>query len=318
MAVGAGEQQPARVGKHEQSSKEEKRFQPTPPEVMDTKAAGVISKVGLKKKEKSEQDGRWNTTKLGPRLGVDLMCAATAGGLVAPLITIIDKSIIENASGKRPMMASIRASLSTLLLRPHHFLVSRPFRLIFMLYAGTYLTANTLDTAKSTIDNKPASATTSGMAKFTATSTANLSLCLYKDSQFTKMFGTVSPRPIPPVSYALFAARDCLTIFASFNLPALIAPSLPMSEAAERYMSRANVAQFLTPAGIQLISTPLHLLGLDFYNRNGGTPVADRLSKVRVDWLKSSLARMCRIVPAFGVGGVVNNGMRKKFMGQLE
>lgn len=317
MGAGAGEAAPARIGKHEHA-REEQKYQSAAPEVMDTKAPGMVSKVNLKKKEKSDSDGRWNTTKLGPRLGVDVMCAATAGGLVAPLITIIDKSIIENASGKRPMMTSIKASLSTLLLRPHHFLVSRPFRLIFMLYAGTYLTANTLDTVKSTVDNKSASATTSGIAKFTATSSANLSLCLYKDSQFTKMFGTVSPRPVPPISYALFAARDCLTIFASFNLPPAVAPALPLSEAAERYVSRASAAQFLTPAAIQLISTPLHLLGLDFYNRNGGTLMSDRLSKVRVDWLKSSLARMCRIVPAFGVGGVVNNGMRKKFMGQLE
>jgi hypothetical protein len=317
MGVVVGEQQPARTGKHEQLY-QEGRFQASAPEIKDTKVPGVISKVNLKKKDKGEEDGRWNTDKLGRRLGVDLMCAATAGGLVAPLITIIDKSIIENASGKRPMMASIRASLSTLLLRPHHFLVSRPFRLIFMLYTGTYLTANTLDTVKGTVNNRPASATTSGLSKFAATSTANLSLCLYKDSQFTKMFGTASARAVPPVSYALFAARDCLTIFASFNLPPLIAPSLPLSEAVEAHISRVSAAQFLAPAGIQLISTPLHLLGLDFYNRNGGTSMADRFSKVRMDWLKSSLARMCRIVPAFGVGGVVNNGMRKRFMQQLE
>ena len=286
------------------------------PEVVDKKVQGVMEKVNLTKKGKS--DGRWNTENLGMRLGTDLMCAATAGGLVAPLITILDKSIIENASGKRPMMPSIRASLRQLLLRPHHFLVSRPFRLILMLYGGTYLAANTLDTFKSTTNNKPASTTSGGLSKFAATSSANLSLCLYKDSQFTKMFGTVSARPIPPISYALFAARDSLTIFASFNLPPLIAPSLPLSEAVERHISRASTAQFLAPAAIQLISTPLHLLGLDFYNRNGDTTFADRLSKVRVDWLKSSLARMCRIIPAFGFGGVVNNGMRKKFMQQLE
>lgn len=216
------------------------------------------------------------------------------------------------------MSASIRASLTQLLTRPHHFLASRPFRLIFALYAGTYLTANTLDTFKSTVAGTPASSTTSGTSKFAATSAANLTLCLYKDSQFTKMFGTVSARPIPGVSYALFAARDCLTIFASFNVPPLLAPVLPLSEQAERYVSRASTAQFLAPAAFQLLSTPLHLLGLDFYNRNGGTRMAERLGKVRVDYVKSTVARMCRIVPAFGLGGVVNNGMRRKVMGGLE
>lgn len=130
------------------------------------------------------------------------------------------------------------------------------------------------------------------------------------------MFGTVSPRPIPPASYILFAMRDSLTIFASFNLPPLLAPSLP--EATEKFFTRVSAAQFIAPAAIQLVSTPLHLMGLDLYNRNGGTKLADRLQKVRVDWLKSSLARMARIVPAFGVGGVVNNSMRRKMMVELE
>ena len=215
---------------------------------------------------------------------------------------------MENASGKRAMMDSVRASFSQLLFR----------RLILMLYGGTYLTANTLDTTKSTISNKPASATTSGIHKFMATSTANITLALYKDSQFTQMFGTVAAKPIPLPTYALFAGRDALTIFASFNLPPLIAPSLPLSEAAERYVSRASAAQFLAPAGIQLISTPLHLMGLDLYNRKDATSFADRLHKVRVDWLKSSLARMCRIVPAFGFGGVINIRMRRNLMQQLE
>ena len=215
-------------------------------------------------------------------------------------------------------MTSVRASLTSLLFRPHRFFTGKPFALIFMLYSGTYLAANSLDTFKSTTKDRPASSTTSGPTKFAATSAANLSLCLYKDSQFTKLFGTVSPRPVPPVTYALFAARDCLTIFASFNLPPIIAPSLPLSETAEKYVSRASAAQFLAPAAIQLISTPFHLLGLDMYNRNGGTPLSDRMKKVRLDWLKSSLARMCRIIPAFGFGGVVNNGMRARMMKNLE
>jgi len=42
------------------------------------------------------------------------------------------------------------------------------------------------------------------------------------------------------------------------------------------------------------------------------------LSKVRMDWLKSSFARMARIVPAFGVGGVVNTGVRRSLMKRLE
>lgn len=71
----------------------------------------------------------------------------------------------------------------------------------------------------------------------------------------------------------------------------------------------------LAPAAIQLLSTPLHLWGLDLYNRPQG---GGRLAKVARNWFGSSLARMCRVIPAFGVGGVVNGRVRKELMGRLE
>ena len=37
-----------------------------------------------------------------------------------------------------------------------------------------------------------------------------------------------------------------------------------------------------------------------------------------MDWLKSSFARMARIVPAFGVGGVVNTNVRGGLIRKLE
>jgi len=263
---------------------------------------------------------QWNTHNLGLRLGADVASAATAGILVAPIITAIDKAIIENASGRQTLGLSLRDSLTTFLTRPHQFIVSKPFALIFALYAGTYVTANLLDTSASTVKGNAATTTTSGPAKFIATSSANLSLCLYKDSRFAKLFGaaTSTPRAIPGPSYALFAIRDCLTVFASFNVPPLIAPYMPLSEGMQQHISTASAAQFVAPAAVQLISTPLHLLGLDLYNRDGNMGWRERLSKVRMDWLKSSFARMARIVPAFGVGGVVNTGVRRSLMGRLE
>ncbi|KAL9578421.1 MAG: hypothetical protein Q9212_005728 [Teloschistes hypoglaucus] len=148
---------------------------------------------------------------------------------------------------------------------------------MMLLYSSTYLTANIVDTISSTAQNQPASTTTSGIAKFGAVSSVNMSLALFKDSQFTKMFGTVAPRPLPPASYALLALRDSMTIFASFNLPSKFAPTLP--ESIENHCSRLSVAQFATPAFIQIFNSPLHLLGLDLYNRNQPTAVRDRMSK---------------------------------------
>ena len=123
-------------------------------------------------------------------------------------------------------------------------------------------------------------------------------------------------RAVPRASYALFALRDSMTIFASFNLPPLLAPVLPISKELERRMTRTNAAQFLAPAGMQLFSTPLHLLGLDLYNRPGRTGIGwkDRMQRIGRDWMGSSAARMARIIPAFGIGGVVNTKVRARLM----
>ena len=192
-----------------------------------------------------------------------------------------------------------------------------------MLYFSTYAAANTIDTISSTVQNKPASTVSSGLPKFVATSSVNMSLCVYKDSFYAKWFGggssTSSVSKIPKVSYLLFALRDSMTMFASFNLPPMIAPqlaNLPSQLAAhlETEKKRLNVAQFLTPAAMQLFSTPIHLLGLDLYNRQGALGLAKRLARIQRDWLVSSFARMGRIIPAYGVGGVVNSNIRARLM----
>ncbi|TQW00793.1 hypothetical protein V2A60_001834 [Cordyceps javanica] len=236
---------------------------------------------------------------------------------------------MENASGSSPsILASLRNSFTALLRRPLRTLASRPVGLVFLLYGGTYLTANALDTASSTLSPAPARTTTAGPAKFAASSLANVSLCVYKDQAFVKLFrapGAAAPRPVPLPCFAIFALRDCLTIFASFNIPTRLAPYLDVYTAQRGPLgvSGLTAAQFLAPAAVQLFSTPLHLLGLDLYNRPSSTTSSqvswgDRWETIRRGWLPSCAARIGRIVPAFGVGGVVNYKVRQGFMTRLE
>lgn len=234
---------------------------------------------------------------------------------------------MENASGANTIARSLKASLRSLLLRPHTIIFARPFAFIAMVYGGTYLTANTLDTCVSTTNNLSATHVTSGAAKFSLSSAANVGLCIYKDQAFVRMFGPpgVVPRAVPAASYALFALRDCSTIFASFNVPPMLGPWLDIrlsEEFKRKWISGATLAQFVAPAMVQMASTPLHLLGLDLYNRPSGTNQG--LVSNRERWLviKSNLAvsvaaRICRIVPAFGIGGVVNTNMRRRLMTKL-
>ncbi|KAI0116891.1 hypothetical protein F4814DRAFT_414331 [Daldinia grandis] len=283
--------------------------------LVNTTASPVVPSSGLQQ--------RWNTTNLGLRLGADLTSAACAASMVAPLISIIDRSIMENASGRNTLTNSLRGSFRMLLLRPHTMLFSKPVALIFMLYGGTYWTANTLDTATSTALNKPATHVTTGTAKFAASSTANVGLCVYKDQVFVKMFGPGGPpRPVPMPSYVLFTLRDCLTIFASFNVPPLLGPILDerMGTELQKRVSGTTIAQFAAPAVVQLFSTPVHLLGLDMYNRpatEGFVSWSDRWVQVRKNWAISAVARICRIVPAFGLGGTVNTKVRINLMEKL-
>ncbi|KAJ5804841.1 hypothetical protein N7474_010728 [Penicillium riverlandense] len=296
----------------------------------------------------------WNSKDIGLRLGVDVASAMSAGALTCPLITIIDRAIIEKASKGFPIGQTITSCLRSMLSRPSGFFLSTPFLLIYTLYTSTYLTANTIDTVTSTLRNQNYSTVTPGPAKFISTTAVNMGICMYKDARFAKIFGaSTSPSPlsciytqphsalrspplslsqkggpaqtapaaptIPKISYSLFCLRDSVTIFASFNVPALIAPSIPDFIASTPNM-KAATAQFACPALMQFASTPMHLLGLDLYNRQpaGGLPWTDRLARIRRDYVPSCFARMGKIVPAYGIGGVVNVRMRASLMQWLE
>lgn len=235
-------------------------------------------------------------------------------------------SIMENASGRAPLSVSVKNSLRSLVLRPHTMLFSKPVALIFAVYGGTYLTANALDTTTSTLTNRPAAHVTSGTAKFAASSAANIGLGIYKDQVYARMFGPVGQavRRVPAASYALFTARDCVTIFASFNVPVLLGPAAHavLGDELRRRVSGQTVLQFAAPAAAQVVTTPMHLLGLDLYNRprcaaTGLPGLGERWAQVYKNWGISVVARLCRIIPAYGVGGVVNVKVRRSLMDKL-
>lgn len=206
----------------------------------------------------------------------------------------------------------MRSSFLSILGHPYQFFTNPAFRPMLFLYGGTYLAANAADTFHSFTEDLPAQHTESNMTKLCAVTTVNLGLSLYKDAKFAKNFGPSSALAIPLISYIPFIIRDCVTLSASFYLPNKIAPSLP--EAWDRYMGRATIAQLTAPALSQWIATPLHLLALDLHARRSRLPVFDRVRAVARLSVSSSTARMCRVIPAYGFGAVVNNKMRARLM----
>ncbi|KAI8336587.1 hypothetical protein BC941DRAFT_353927 [Chlamydoabsidia padenii] len=245
---------------------------------------------------------------LGKLYGVDLLAAASSSALVSPFIAVVDRSIIENMNGKRSLSQGLVYGARMVLTRPHQFLVSRQFQLVLGLYFSTYATANIVDTTAEYYGVDPSK---TSMLKFIATTTINMGLCIYKDRSFTRMFGTTASRSFPTFSYLLFALRDSLTVAASFNAPAMISSWLQSSSEYWRTQpERATAAaQLACPSLVQFFSTPLHLLSLDLYNRPDAT-TRQRVSLVRAEYLKSAVARIGRIGPAFGFGGIGNTKVR--------
>ncbi|TPX58248.1 hypothetical protein PhCBS80983_g03274 [Powellomyces hirtus] len=234
---------------------------------------------------------------------IESLSAFTSSLLVAPIITIIDRSIFLAASSTTTTLpAALRAGTRDLLTHPVRFYRQPATLFMFAVYAGTYWTANTI---QSVCDYE-------GWdwfyPKFVGTTVANVGLCVAKDVCFTRWFGTGTPKPVPLRSYALYTSRDMLTVFASFNLPPILAAKLSSHYAIPK--RQAEVAsQLLTPCAVQLVSTPMHLLGMDVYNRPTATS-RERWGVIGKQYWSATAARVGRIFAAFGIGGVANQYFR--------
>eukprot|EP00123_Amoebidium_parasiticum_P021621 comp70681_c0_seq1/m.48111 comp70681_c0_seq1/g.48111 ORF comp70681_c0_seq1/g.48111 comp70681_c0_seq1/m.48111 type:complete len:288 (-) comp70681_c0_seq1:361-1224(-) len=233
---------------------------------------------------------------------IDVAAATGAAVCVAPFITVVDRSIIMNASGAKKLGQGLKDGAWEVLTRPHKVIVRRDFLWIWFLYTATYTAANGIDTVCAAKNINP------GFPKFVGTTAVNMPVCIMKDRAFTRMFGVIAPTKLPRMSYGLFAVRDMATVGASFSLPKTV--SLELQQRYAFAKSRADtLAQLTCPMAVQFVSTPLHLLGLDFYN-NKGVSLFNRMAFLKREYVKSTAARICRIGPAFGVGGVGNKFLR--------
>ncbi|KAL4910387.1 hypothetical protein BDW74DRAFT_165441 [Aspergillus multicolor] len=255
-------------------------------------------------------------------LGGDLTAATIAALLVSPTVAIIDRSLVEKASTNKPILPSLYQHTRRALSHPTRFLFSKPHGHVFALYAATYTVANGTETV-----TKYSHPSISGALTFAATFAVNIPLGVWKDIRFAQFFGTqaatqvpktatkVGALPITPkrtgsaAATATLLIRDAVTIYGSFTLAQECADLIPDSLAAHPY-SKTVFTQLVVPVLSQLVATPLHLLGLDLYNRQYRAPVRDRMAVVWRDLGSATAVRCARIVPAFGVGCLVNMGLR--------
>ncbi|RDW90647.1 uncharacterized protein DSM5745_02422 [Aspergillus mulundensis] len=245
------------------------------------------------------------------------------------------RSLVEKASTSKPILSSLHNHTRAALTQPTRFLLSKPHGHVFALYAATYTVANGTETI-----TKHSHPSLSGALTFAATFAVNIPLGVWKDIRFAQFFGAGASQvpvpktatataaktgalPVPPrktgsaAATATLLIRDAVTIYGSFTLAQSCADLIPDSVASHPY-SKTVFTQLVVPVLSQLIATPLHLLGLDLYNRQYRVPVRDRAALVWRDLGSATAVRCARIVPAFGVGCLVNMGLRGVLHGWVD
>mmetsp|Transcript_94420 Transcript_94420/g.262224 ORF Transcript_94420/g.262224 Transcript_94420/m.262224 type:complete len:392 (+) Transcript_94420:178-1353(+) len=279
---------------------------------------------------------------LGARLGVDVAAGVGAAAMLAPMITVLDKAITQTATGAiKSVGYGVREGVKDFLRNPLAYARRPEFRIIFGVYAATYVTANLVDSACDAAD--VSTRLGRDVSKLAVVTPTNMALCVMKDRALARMYGSSPAAALPLAAVLAFTGRDSMTIAASFTMPQRAAAAL--DDHAPGIVSTLGpgmtlaALQIALPCIVQPFATPLHLAGLDIYNRPGNTlasgagaasaasrverfkaalrSVAERVRHMRPQYKDQSLARMMRISWAFGVGGVNNRRMRQSMRARL-
>ncbi|RHY28595.1 hypothetical protein DYB32_005848 [Aphanomyces invadans] len=241
------------------------------------------------------------------KLAIDLIAASTASLFVSPIITTIDRAIMENASGKRVLAQGLREISLDFVRNPISFIKRKDFLLIYSLYIATYGTANVIDTVSEYAQ------TDGRAAKFVGTTAVNVTLCVAKDREFARMFGVIAPTKFPIVSLGLFAARDALSVGATFIAPPII--SKYFEKAGMDKTAASSTALLMCPSLVRVLHSVRSII-LDIYNHREST-FKNRAAFVSREYIRSATARISRTIPAFGLGGIGNKHLRENLTAKL-
>jgi len=243
-------------------------------------------------------------TRKAARLILEVAAASAASFVISPLVAMIDQAITSQASGREKILPSLLNSFKFMCTSPVRFLRSPSVLIMMGVYTGTYSVANIVDASFERNGYNQ-----NGSAKAVAVSAANITLINLKDVAYARLFGQGPSRPFPRLSMGLFVLRDATTVSATFSpLPGIVSKQFlrPLGVS-----SPDTVAMLITPMSVQILSAPLHLVGLDLYNRSD-TTWKDRLAFIRREFVPTALFRMARALPAFGMGGVINKHLRSR------
>ena len=243
------------------------------------------------------------------RVPKEIGCAFTASFLVSPLVSIIDKAIVQEIAGISQLMRTMGEATKEMIMKPKVFLNGLSFRLTFIVYFGTYAVANIAEAA---LDfSKVRAEETRKLYKVSAASAANIGLLAWRDSVFAREFsgpGTVK-RATPAGTIAGFAVRDCATMAATFYFAPKATEYLVIEQDVNRHVAEIGCSLSI-PVLSQFLTAPIHIGALDLYNRPDASST-ERMAQIKKEFGKVCFARGLRILPAFGIGSFSNNKLRE-------
>jgi hypothetical protein len=238
----------------------------------------------------------------------EIGCAFAASFLVSPMVSIIDKCIVQAGSGTSVFMKAMGVATKEMFMNPRVFLSGLSFRLTVAVYFGTYAVANL---SEMFMDIKQIEGYEERKGyKVAASAAANIGLLAWRDSVFAREFGAGKPKASTPMrTFGLFAARDAATMYATFYAAPKAADYLIEEYGVEKYSAEFSMALAI-PVFTQIVTAPLHIHAMDYYN-NPGVSTAARFSAIKAEFSTVAFARGFRILPAFGIGSFSNNRFRE-------
>jgi len=210
-----------------------------------------------------------------------------------------------------PLGKALRVVVRDMIKQPRAIAI--PFGMVMGVYTLTYGASNLVDVVS---ERYELGAATQNTLKLCGATGAYTTSSIFKDVAFAKMFSQASAkaaevkRTVPMTTYGTFLFRDSLIIGAGFILPSLVAGGLKSNTDFDAQTAE-KIAQLATPCAMQLVITPIHLLGLNLYNVPS-VSAAERFRAVSSTYPEATGVRMLRFLWAYGVGGLVNKDLTQR------
>lgn len=232
----------------------------------------------------------------------DLVAAVGAALCATPLAMTVDVAVTKASSGDATVAQALFDGLSSLVTEPLTLIRSPTYKLVLFVALCTYASANLARAVcELYLDISPA------LPVLVCSTGANMMSSIYKDVRIAQILGkSVSSRPFPLSGYVFFLLRDVLANAGGFVFPLLLQPHLPQRMIGA---SAETMAQLLVPTMIQVVTSPLHLLGLLMYN-SPDFSASQHFAAVAAVYVSVTSSRLIKGFCTYGLGGVSNIKIR--------